>query len=240
MLVEKESDSTAVSMGQPWQLSRKDADWAAMSIARSAIGEHRQLNGRLMLRLREMRGLNYGDYAYIEHYEQEGGDAATAQNGRARRQQDFTIWLRPVRNDNRLFAVRDALYELSRSLKEDPFTPAEVEQTKGFLDGYILLYDQTDARRLGYALDDAFYGMNGFLGTWRASLRNVTADQVNVAWRRWIDPARLQIVLAGTGMDVVKKTLLSGEPTPIQYQRDASGKSPENPASQLAREIGRA
>ena len=86
----------------------------------------------------------------------------------------------------RLFAVRGALYELARSLKEDPFTPVEVEQTKGFLDGYILLYDQTDARRLGYAIDDAFYGMNAFLGAWRASLRDVTADQVNAAWRKWM------------------------------------------------------
>jgi zinc protease len=234
MLVEKESDSTAVSMGLPWQLSRKDADWAAMSIARSAIGEHRQLNGRLMLRLREMRGLNYGDYAYIEHFEQEGGDAATAQTGRARRQQDFTVWLRPVRNDNRLFAVRAALYQLARSLQEEPFTQEELEQTKGFLDGYILLFDQTDARRLGYALDDAFYVMNDFLGEWRASLRGVTADQVNAAWRKWMDPSKLEIVMAGKDMAAVKKAILSGEPTPIAYQRDAAGKTPEKPAAQLA------
>jgi zinc protease len=234
LLVEKSSDSTAVSMGFPWPLSHKDADWAALSIARSAMGEHRQFNGRLMQRLREMRGLNYGDYAYIEHFEQEGYDAATAQTGRARLQQDFTIWLRPVRNDNRLFAVRGALYELARSLKEEPFTPEEVEKTKGFLDGYILLYDQTDARRLGYALDDAFYGMNGFLGAWRASLREVTADRVNEAWRKWMDPSKLQIVMAGKEMAAVKKAILTGASTPIAYQKDAKGLAPEKPASQLA------
>ena len=234
LLVEKNSDATAISMGYPWALSHQDADWPALSIARSAIGEHRQQSGRLMQRLREMRGLNYGDYAYIEHFEEEGGDPASAQTGRARRQQDLTIWLRPVRNDNRLFAVRAALYELSRSLKEDPFTPEEVENTKGFLDGYILLFDQTDARKLGYALDDAFYGMNGFLGTWRASLRNVTAEQVNAAWRKWMDPSKLQIVMAGKDMAAVKQALLSGAPTPIEYQRDATGKAPEKPAAQLA------
>ena len=234
LLVEKESDSTAVSMGMPWPLSHRDADWTALSIARSAIGEHRQMNGRLMQRLREQRGLNYGDYAYLENFQQDGYDAATAQTGRARRQQDFTVWLRPVRDDNRLFAVRAALYELARSLKEEPFTQQEVDQTKGFLDGYLLLYDQTDARRLGYALDDAFYGMNGFLGSWRASLRGVSADQVNAAWRKWMDPSKLEIVLAGKGMAAVKKTILSGEPTPIQYQRDATGKTPDKSAAQLA------
>jgi len=226
VLVEKNSDSTAISMGMPWTLSRKDPDWPAMSIARSAIGEHRQTNGRLMQRLREMRGLNYGDYAYIEHFRQEGGDAATAQTGRARQQQEFAIWLRPVRDENRLFAVRAALYELARTFGDEPFSAQEVEQTKGFLDGYILLFDQTDARKLGYALDDQFYGMKGFLAAWREAAREVSADQVNRAWRKWVDPAKLEIVLAGKDMASVKKALLAGDPTPIQYQKDATGKTP--------------
>jgi zinc protease len=234
LLVEKSSDSTAVSIGMPYALSRNDRDWAAMSIARSAFGEHRQFHGRLMQRLREARGLNYGDYAYIEYFQQEGGDAATAQLGRARHQQELSIWLRPVRDENRLFAVRAALYELKRSLGEEPFTPEEVEQTKGFLDGYILLFDQTDARRLGYALDDQFYGLSGFLASWRSSLGGVSAAQVNTAWRKWIDPSQLEIVLAGKDMASVKKTVLAGTPTPIQYQRDATGKTPEKPTAQLA------
>jgi len=234
LLVEKISDSTAISIGVLWNLSRQDQDWPAMSIARSAFGEHRQTNGRLMQRLREARGLNYGDYAYIEHFEQEGGDAVSAQTGRARHQQELTIWLRPVRDENRLFALRAALRELERSLGGDPFSPEEVEQTKGFLDGYILLFDQTDARKLGYALDDQFYGMPGFLAAWRASLRRVTADQVNAAWRKWIDPSKLEIVLAGKDMAAVKKTVLAGDPTPIQYQRDATGKTPDKSAAQLA------
>lgn len=234
LLVEKSADSTAVSIGVPWTLSHDDPDWPAMSIARSAFGEHRQTNGRLMQRLREARGLNYGDYAYIEYFREEGFDMATAQTGRARHQQEFTIWLRPMRNDNRLFAVRAALYELARSLGEEPFSQAEVEQTKGFLDGYILLFDQTDARRLGYALDDQFYGMSGFLASWRSALRGVTADQVNAAWRKWIDPAKLEIAMAGKDMASVKKALLAGDPTPIQYQRDATGKTPEKPPAQLA------
>src|SRR5713226_1267402 len=116
-----------------------------------------------MQRLREQRGLNYGDYAYIEHFQQQGGNAATAQLGRARHQQDFTVWLRPVQNENRLFALRAALYELRRSLADEPFSSAEIEQTNGFLDGYILLFDQTDQRKLGYALDEDSLGTEDFL-----------------------------------------------------------------------------
>jgi zinc protease len=229
VLVDKVTDSTAISIGIPWALSHKDADWAALSVARSAFGEHRQFNGRLMQRLREARGLNYGDYAYIEHFQQEGHDAVTAQTGRARHQQQFSIWLRPVQNENRLFALRAALYELQRSLKDEPFTAAEVEQTKGFLDGYILLFDQTDMRRLGFALDDAFYGMSGFLGAWRAQLRGVTADQVNAAWRKWVDPSKAEIVMVGPGMDAVKKSILEGAASPISYQKDAQGNAAAKP-----------
>ncbi len=222
LLVEKPTASTAISLGMPWDLSHTNPDWAAMAVARSAFGEHRQFNGRLMQRLREARGLNYGDYAYIEHFEQEGGDAATAQTGRARHQQEFTIWLRPVQNDNRLFALRAALYELNQSLNDEPFTDEEVARTKGFLDGYLLMFDQTDGRKLGYALDDDFYGQSGFLASWRKSLDSVTTEQVNAAWKKWVTPGDLQIVLAGPNMGELKTELLANTPSPIHYANGAT------------------
>jgi zinc protease len=230
-LIEKPGDATAISCGLPWPLSRKDPDWPALSVARSAFGEHRQFNGRLMQRLREQRGLNYGDYAYIEQFKQQGDNAATAQLGRARHQQNFTLWLRPVQNENRLFALRAALYELSRSLGDDAFTEDEVQQTKGFLDGYLLLFDQTDARKLGYALDGDFLGQPDFLQKWRSAVREVTAAEVNAAWKKWVKPDALECVLVGPGMDEVKRALLSDAETPMRYQKDAQGNVPEKPAA---------
>ena len=226
LLVEKQGASTAISLGQPWDLNRTSPDWPAMSVAHSAIGEHRQFNGRLMQRLREWRGLNYGDYAYIEHFVQDGFDPSTAQTGLARHQQELTVWLRPVQNENRLFAVRAALYELQRSVSTEPFTQPEVAQTKGFLDGYLLLFDQTDTRKLGYALDDAFYGTSNYLSGLRKALDTVTPEAVNAAWKKWVDPSKLQIVLVGPDMAAVKKALLANAPTPIVYQ-DATVKRPQ-------------
>jgi len=233
LLVEKQGDATAISCGYPWRLSHADPDWAALSVARSAFGEHRQFNGRLMQRLREQRGLNYGDYAYIEHFQQQSGNAATAQLGRARHQQDFTIWLRPVQNENRLFALRAALHELSRSLDGEPFSDQEVQQTKGFLDGYILLFDQTDARKLGYTLDGDFLGAPDFLQRWRSGVREVSAADVNGAWKKWVKPEALQCVLVGPGMDEVRRALLSEAETPMHYQKDAQGNVPEKPPALL-------
>lgn len=234
LIVEKETAATAISIGMPWALSRRDPDFIPMSIARSAFGEHRQMNGRLMNRLREQRGLNYGDYAYLENFHQAGGDAAMARTGRARHQQELTMWLRPVQNDNRVFALRAALFELQRTLADEPFSSEEVERTKSFLAGYILLFAQTDARKLGYALDDRFLGVHDFLGTWRSKLASVTPEQVNAAWRKWIDPARLQIVMVTSGGAALKAQLLAGGPSPMHYPKDAQGKTQSKPAPLLA------
>jgi zinc protease len=237
-IVEKETASTAVSIGVPWSLTRHSPDFAAWLVARSAFGEHRQFNGRLMQRLREMRGLNYGDYAYIENFVQEGSDAATAQTGRARRQGEFTIWLRPVQNENALFATRAALYELGRTVGEEPFSDEEVARTKGFLDGYVLLYAQTDARKLGYAMDEHAIdpGSDGkFIERLRAELKSVTAIDVNRAWSK-LKPLLpdLEIVLVGPKAAELKKTIVTNAPSPMHYQKDAQGNVPKKPDALLA------
>ncbi len=236
LLVEKETASTAVSIGVPWSLTHQSPDFAAWLVARSAFGEHRQFNGRLMQRLREARGLNYGDYAYIEHFVQEGGDAATAQTGRARRQGEFTIWLRPVQNENALFATRAALYELARTVGEEPFTDEEVARTKGFLDGYVLLYAQTDARKLGYALDDhALGGNRAYLENLRADIAKVTTADVNRVWSKMktLMP-QLEIVMVGPKAAELKKTIVTNAPSPMHYQKDAHGNTPKKPDALLA------
>ena len=236
LLVEKPTASTAVSIGLPWSLTRQSPDFAALLVARSAFGEHRQMNGRLMQRLREQRGLNYGDYAYIEHFEQEGGDAVTAQTGRARRQGEFTIWLRPVQNENALFATRAALYELERSFTTEPFSDAEIERTKGFLDGYVLLYAQTEARKLGYALDDRAVGNNrAFLENLRADIAKVTTADVNRAWSRMktLMPA-LEIVMVGPNAAAMKQAIVTNAASPMHYQKDAEGNVPKKPDALLA------
>jgi zinc protease len=233
-LVEKDVQATAISLGFPYKMSRLDPDFVALAVARSAFGEHRQFNGRLMQRLRELRGLNYGDYAYIEHFQQESGEASQAQTGRVRHQQDFTIWLRPVQNENALFALRAALFELQRSVKDEPFTKDEVESTKAFLDGYVLLFAQTDGRKLGYAMDDHFLGSDEFLVQWRKKLSEITPEQVNAAWKKWVDPSKLQIVMVTPKAAAMKQAIQSGAPSPIHYQKDAQGQSPQKPKELLA------
>ncbi|HVO49678.1 MAG TPA: insulinase family protein, partial [Thermoanaerobaculia bacterium] len=67
-IVAKETRATAISFGFPIDVTRSSADFAALSVARSWLGEHRATSSHLFQRIREMRGMNYGDYAYIEAF----------------------------------------------------------------------------------------------------------------------------------------------------------------------------
>ncbi len=215
VIVQKETASVAVSMGFPLAVTRADADWLALRVAMAAFGEHRQSGGRLYQRLREARGLNYGDYAYVERYHEDQG-RPIQQPGHPRRRQLFSIWLRPVEPQNAVFATRAAVYELAR-LVRDGLSEEELERTKRFLAGYSLLWDETDRLRLGWALDDAFYGAPHALARLRRDLGTLTLAQVNAALRKHLDPARLRFAFVARDARALERALGSGAPSPIRY-----------------------
>ena len=125
--------------------------------------------------LREKRGLNYGDYAYAEHFEQEGWRhvSRTVNIGAlaaGHRRSGSARWS----PQNAVFATRGALYFLDRLLEAAASPPERFETARGFLIGYTRLWEQTDQRRLGYAIDELFYGTPDFLEQYRAALAELT------------------------------------------------------------------
>src|SRR5690606_14174130 len=127
-LVDKDTRATAISMGFPINLRRGDPDWIALDLVRSYFGEHRSSNSYLFQRIREVRGMNYGDYAYIEYYP--GGMYSTQPPPNvARQQQIFQIWIRPVPPEQAHFALRIATYELDRLVREG-MSEADFEATR--------------------------------------------------------------------------------------------------------------
>ncbi|MEL6617148.1 MAG: insulinase family protein, partial [Bacteroidota bacterium] len=63
-----ETRAVAISMGHPIEVTRAHPDFVALDVVRSWLGEHRNSSAHLFQRIREVRGMNYGDYAYIEYY----------------------------------------------------------------------------------------------------------------------------------------------------------------------------
>lgn len=218
LVVDKSSaESTAISIGTPTDLTRASGDFAAATFATAWLGLHRQSAGLLYRRLREARGLNYGDYAYAEHFEQDGWSRFARPNV-VRRQQDMSIWIRPVQPANAVFALRGALYYW-RALVEHGIDQAEIERFRTFLTRTLALEQQTETRRLGFAMDDAAWG-----------LVELHADRL-VAGFAELDAPKLKAVVAkhftGTNLAIaivtgdaagVKKTLVSGKRTPPAYE----------------------
>jgi zinc protease len=216
-IVAKPTRAWAISIGHPLPITRADDDFYALMVANSYLGEHRTFNGVLMNKMRGERGLNYGDYSYIENFLQEGGSTFPRPNT-PRRQQFFSIWIRPVAAQHAHFAIRQALRELDR-LVRDGMTEEEFETTRDFLLNYSRLWTQTASRRLGYGLDGRFYGRKSLVDEVEERLPRLTVDQVNAAVRKYLDPANVQVAVVAdeAGAKAFSEALLANDPSPITY-----------------------
>jgi len=215
-LVEKKGASTAISMGFPMQLRRGTKDWYALAIANSWLGEHRNSSGRLYNAIREARGLNYGDYSYLEHFPNGGMRFVPPQNV-ARRQQIFEIWIRPVPNETRHFALRAALREF-KQLVERGLTAADFDLKRNYLKKYVLQYATTTDERLGYALDDVFYGLKeSHLAKFRRTMDELTLEDVNAAIRKHWQFGNMRITVVTQDAAALADALVADVPSPITY-----------------------
>lgn len=214
LLVEKDCRANAISLGFPIAVTRADADFYPLFVAASYLGEHRTFNGVLMNRMRQARGLNYGDYAYVESFIQDGWSTFPRPNI-ARNRQPFEIWLRPVVPANTGFALRQAIYETSRLL-EDGIPQSGFDATREFLLGYSSLWTQDLSRRLGYAIDAAIYGKD-IQKELRDRLPAMKKADVDRALRKHLlgKPWTAAIVTDKAGD--LRDKLGSGAPTPIVY-----------------------
>jgi zinc protease len=214
-IIQKPADATAISIGFPIDVNRGDDDFYALYLANSFLGEHRTFNGRLMQHLRRDRGLNYGDYSYAEEFIQAGGSNLPIPNN-ARRQQYFSIWIRPVPHDKAAFALRAALFELDRLVKEG-MSPDDFEATRTFLLNYSNLWTQTLERRLGYAMEGRIYGRDSLVDEIQRRLPKLTVEDVNAAVRKHLKVSGMDVAIVTQDAQGLAALLKSGQPTPIAY-----------------------
>jgi zinc protease len=224
LLVDKNTRATPISFGFPMTLLRSDPDFYAMMLVNSWLGEHRTSVSHLYQVIREKRGMNYGDYSYIEAYPQGYATQVPPANV-SRRSQIFEVWIRPIAqtapgtlHDRSLFALRAALREVSK-LVENGLTAGQFEAQRRYLVNYHVNFASTVGRRLAYRLDDMFYGIKdpGFLAGIKPGLEALTLEKVNAAIKRHLRGGNLQVVMITQDAEGMKKKLLSGGPTPISY-----------------------
>jgi zinc protease len=224
LLVDKATEASPISMGFPIELQRGDDDFIAMLSANSWFGEHRNSFSHLYQVIRETRGMNYGDYSYIEAFPA-GFATQQPRVNVARRSQLFEIWIRPIAltepgnlHERTLFATRAALRELDK-LVENGMTEEQVDATVAFLRNFTVNWGNSINRRLAYAMDDAFYGIDepGYLASIRPGLEALDTEAINTAVREHLQADNLYMVIITDDAPGMRRLLLNGTPTNITY-----------------------
>ena len=214
-LIKRDTRSTGISLGFPINATRKDQDWPALAVVASYFGQHRSSNSHLYQRLRELRGLNYGDYAYIEYFPR-GMFQFQPDPNLGRQQQIFQIWIRPVEPQNGHFALRAALYEYDKLVK-DGMSQATFEATRDFLLKNVNVLTATQDAQLGYALDSRYYGLPNFNTYMRERLARLTLADVNNAIQRYLKSDRMRIVMVTKDAEGLRQAIIDNTPSPIKY-----------------------
>jgi zinc protease len=222
-LVEKEGrDQTQLCFGHPVDFTRKDEKvFFPLYVANTYFGKHREQFGVLFRTVRTARGLSYGAYSYMEHFEQAGWSNLASPNI-CRHDQYFSIWTYP-KSANGKFAIKLVLKDLT-DLVEKGIAPEELERYKNFEINHFPFEIETPQRKLGLLMDEEFYGNYGFVDNYEKKVKQVTPEQVNKLLKEHIFPDNLIIVAIVSNAENFKKELLSDK-TIIEYPSGVDGAS---------------
>lgn len=217
LLDKPEARSVAMSFGHPIPVRRGHPDYPALLVAQSWLGQHRN-GGRLFDQIREVRGLNYGDYAYLEYFPR-GMYQFEPDPNVARQQQIFQVWLRPVVREKALFAFRLALHEIEQ-LQKNGLSEEEFERTRGFLLKYSKLLLKTPSIVAGYGIDSEFYGTPEYIEYLGQGLGALRCEDVQAAAAKYLSVENLYFVAVGPGMEEFAAAMKASAESPISYEVD--------------------
>lgn len=234
LIVQKDKAlGSAIFGGFKLPITRKDNDFAAMMIANSWLGEHRKAYSRLYKKIREERSMNYGDYSYIEWYNN-GGQNMVPRPGFPRSSNYFSFWLRPVQTASGLkkqypelsdikighahFAIRMAMSQM-QSLIERGMGEKEFDLTKTFLRSYVKLYAQTQEEQLGYLMDSKFYERGDWLKELDDMLEKVTYADMMMAMKKYWQTQNMFIAIVTDKTEALplKESLEKNLSSPMSY-----------------------
>jgi zinc protease len=96
---------------------------------------------------------------------------------------------------------------------------ADFQLTRNFLRKYVLHFAPTTMERLGYALDDRFYGIDGggHLEKYRKMMDEITLEEVNAAIRKHWQFGNLRIAIITNNAESLKASMVSDASSPITY-----------------------
>ncbi|MFZ6720800.1 M16 family metallopeptidase [Undibacterium sp. Ji49W] len=217
-IIEKNTRATAISMGFPIAVTRSHPDFAALWLAKTWLGEHRSSSSHLYQRIREIRGMNYGDYAYIEAFP--GGMFMSFPTpNRVRQSQLFEIWIRPVAPENAHMALRVAVAELDKMVNQG-LSKEQFEITRTYLMKNVFMMTATQDQQLGYALDAQWYRTPEFTKMMRDNLSKLSLTDVNTAMKKHLSAQNMSVVMIAKDAVGLKDKLVSDGFSAIKYNSE--------------------
>jgi zinc protease len=200
-------------MGHPLSITRKDPDFIPLYLANTYLGRHRESLGRLFQTVRSKRGLSYGAYSYVEHFQQAGWSKLTSPNI-PRRAQYFSMWIYP-KSTNAKFVIKLALKELS-DLVTHGINEKAFNFIKNFEKNHLPFDLETPERKLGLLMDEEFYRNFGFWENFEKRVEDVSSEEVRDVVKKYLSADNLAIVALVSDGEEFKRELLSEE-TKIEY-----------------------
>jgi zinc protease len=131
------------------------------------------------------------------------------------------VWIRTLPNAQAHFALRAAMREV-RKLVDDGMSKEDFELTREFLRKYVLHFASTTTGRLGYAVDDRFYGVDGegHLARFRKMMDSITHEEVNEAIRKHLQYDDVKIAIVTGEAESLRAALASDAPSPMTYESE--------------------
>jgi zinc protease len=214
LLLEKEGRAqTQLRIGHPLAITRKDPDFVPLYLANTYLGRHRESLGRLYRTVRSERGLSYGAYSYVEHFQQAGW-SKLAQPNIPRGAQYFSMWIYP-KSINGKFVIKLALKELS-DLVNFGINEQAFSFVKNFEKNHLPFELETPERKLGLLMDEEFYGNSGFWENFEKRVEDVTSEEVKKVVKNHLSPDNFAIVALVSNGEEFERELLSDQ-TQIEY-----------------------
>lgn len=217
LALDTDTPVTGMVLGHPLAVGREHPDWPALLLATTALGAHRQSFGRLFRSLRAERGLNYGDYAYVEPHV-ERPTSSLPEQGVLRSQNRFAIWIRPTSLEDGPFALKLALHEVERWV-ESGLTREELDDVRAWMIGALAVGAADPGRRLAYALEAEVTGTPDLLRWLPGALEALTLEEVNAAIAAHVRPDDLRVVAVSGEAEALVARLLDPAPTPATAPR---------------------
>ena len=175
------STQSHVRMAAPG-VHRGDPDYYTLYVGNHVLGGS-GLVSRLSEEIREKRGLSYSVGSYFAPMEQDGPYL-------------FSLQTRNDQVDEALEVMRDTLVKF---VDKGPTEDELIASKKNITGGFALRID-SNSKILGYLVMIGFYDMPlDYLDTFNDRIEAVTREQIVDAYRRRVDPERMQTVIVGGG-----------------------------------------